>query len=157
MQNSQTGSPKSCLPKLVKNLPCVFCLFVLRFYGPANPLRTCRAWSVYLTTLLLGRLSPLSCKPACVLILSPETDNCPSWISGSERMTGENISWSISTKECCQTQRWSNPQPADHHLACIWLIHWGRLYHLYIVPVGIMMKCLLLCRAQLFKTNNIIS
>ena len=36
------------------------CLFVLRFYGPVNPMGSCRAWSVYLTTLLLGRLSPLS-------------------------------------------------------------------------------------------------
>ena len=35
-------------------------LFVLRFYGPVNPMRSCRAWSVYLTTRLLGRLSPLS-------------------------------------------------------------------------------------------------
>ena len=34
-----------------------------------------------------------------VHILSPETDNCPSWISGRERMTVENISWSISTKD----------------------------------------------------------
>ena len=38
-------------------------------------------------------------------ILSPETDNCPSWISGRERMTIENISWSISTKECCRPRR----------------------------------------------------
>ena len=30
-------------------------------------------------------------------ILSPETDNCPSWISRRDRMTAENISWSIST------------------------------------------------------------
>ena len=37
------------------------CLFVLRFYGPVNPMGSCRAWSVYLTTHLLGRLSPLSC------------------------------------------------------------------------------------------------
>ena len=37
-----------------------------------------------------------------VHILSPETDNCPSWISGRERMTVENISWSISMKECWQ-------------------------------------------------------
>ena len=29
-------------------------------------------------------------------ILLPETDNCPSWISRRERMTIENISWSIS-------------------------------------------------------------
>ena len=35
-------------------------LFVLRFYGPDNPMGSCRAWSVYLTTRLLGRLSPLS-------------------------------------------------------------------------------------------------
>ena len=26
------------------------CLFVLRFYGPVNPMRSCRAQSVYLTT-----------------------------------------------------------------------------------------------------------
>ena len=35
-------------------------LFVLRFYGPANPMGSCRARSVYLTTRLLDRLSPLS-------------------------------------------------------------------------------------------------
>ena len=34
--------------------------FVLRFYGPVNPMGSCRARSVYLTTRLLGRLSPLS-------------------------------------------------------------------------------------------------
>ena len=44
-------------------------------------------------------------------ILSPETDNCPSWISGKERMTVENISWSISTKECCRPRRGLNPRP----------------------------------------------
>ena len=36
------------------------CLFVLRFYGPVNPMGSCRARSVYLTTRLLGRLSRLS-------------------------------------------------------------------------------------------------
>ena len=36
------------------------CLFILRFYGPINPMGSCRARSVYLTTRLLGRLSPLS-------------------------------------------------------------------------------------------------
>ena len=35
-------------------------LFVLRFYGPVNPVGSCRARSVYITTRLLGRLSPLS-------------------------------------------------------------------------------------------------
>ena len=38
-------------------------LFVLRFYGPVNPMGSCRAWSVYLTTRFLGRLSPLSGSP----------------------------------------------------------------------------------------------
>ena len=46
-------------------------LFVLRFYGPANPMGSYRARSVYLTTRLLGRLG-------LVHILSPETDYCPS-------------------------------------------------------------------------------
>ena len=36
------------------------CLFMLRFYGPVNPMGSCRARSVYLTTRLLGRLSTLS-------------------------------------------------------------------------------------------------
>ena len=36
------------------------CLFVLRFYGPVNPMGSCRARSVYLTTRSLGRLSLLS-------------------------------------------------------------------------------------------------
>ena len=44
-------------------------------------------------------------------ILLPESDNCPSWISGRERMTVESISWSISTKECCQPRLGSNLQP----------------------------------------------
>ena len=35
-------------------------LFVLRFYDPVNPMGSCRARSVYLTTRLLGRLCPLS-------------------------------------------------------------------------------------------------
>ena len=44
-------------------------------------------------------------------ILSPETDNCPSWISRRERMTVENISWSISMKECCRLRWGLNPRP----------------------------------------------
>ena len=36
------------------------CLFVLRFYGPVNPMGSCRARSVYLTTRIMCRLSPLS-------------------------------------------------------------------------------------------------
>ena len=43
-----------------KPCPTVLFLFVLRFYGPVNPMGSCRARSVYLTTRLLDRLSPLS-------------------------------------------------------------------------------------------------
>ena len=39
------------------------CLFVLRFYGLVNPMESCRERSIYLTTRLLGRLSPLSGQP----------------------------------------------------------------------------------------------
>ena len=46
--------------KLKLNLFVRKFLFVLRFYGPVNPMGSCRARSVYLTTRLLGRLSPLS-------------------------------------------------------------------------------------------------
>ena len=88
-------------------------LFVLRFYAAVNPLGSCQVWSVYLITLFLDELSPLSGKPEFVHIHVPETDNCPSWISRRERMTIENISWSISMKECCQTRLGSNSWP-DH-------------------------------------------
>ena len=46
--------------KPMKNDAGEMSMFVLRFYGPVNPMGSCRAWSVYLTTRLLGRLSPLS-------------------------------------------------------------------------------------------------
>ena len=51
-------------------------LFVLRFYVPVNPMGWCRARSIYLTTLLLGRLSPLSSLLVlCTFFrLKPETD-----------------------------------------------------------------------------------
>ena len=45
---------------LLRVVPWKGCLFVLRFYGPVNPVGSCRARSVYLTTRLLDRLSPLS-------------------------------------------------------------------------------------------------
>ena len=85
-------------------------LFVLRFYSPVNPMGSCRAWSGYLTTLLLGRLSPLGS------ILSPETDNSPSWISRGERMTLENISWSNLHKRMLQTCQGLHLQSPDHQL-----------------------------------------
>ena len=37
-------------PNGVMSSAVSFCLFVLRFYGPVNPMGSCRARSVYLTT-----------------------------------------------------------------------------------------------------------
>ena len=110
-------------------------LFVLRFYGPVNPMGSCLARSVYLTTHLLGRLSPLKRLTSIVHILSPETDNCPSWISVRERMTVENISWSISTKECCRPRWPGSKQFALAYLPILrmksLIIHWNLL----LIPV----------------------
>ena len=50
---------KSILAVIWRLLNCWF-LFVLRFYGPVNPMGSCQARSIYLATRLLGRLSPLS-------------------------------------------------------------------------------------------------
>ena len=47
-------------------------------------------------------------------ILSRETDNCPSWINGRDRMTVENISWSHSTKQWCRVRRRSSLWRPDY-------------------------------------------
>ena len=41
-----------------------------------STLKVMSSWSVYLTTLFLGRLGPVSGLPVPVHIPSPETDNC---------------------------------------------------------------------------------
>ena len=56
----------------------------------------------YYTFIGQPRLSPLKWITSIVHILSPGTNNCPSWISGRARKTVENISQSICTKECCR-------------------------------------------------------
>ena len=70
-------------------------------------------------------------------ILSPETDNCPSWISRRERMTVENISWSISTKECYRPRRGLNPWPPGLQLdgASNWATEAGPLQDIRKVAV----------------------
>ena len=49
-----------CVAKWLMPTNIMVYLFVLRFYGLVNPMGSCRVRSVYLTTRLLGRLSPLS-------------------------------------------------------------------------------------------------
>ena len=65
--------------------------------------------------------------------LSPETDNCPSWISGRERMTVEYISWSISMKECCRPRRGLNLRPPGLQLdgASNWATEAGWPFSFY--------------------------
>ena len=83
---------------------------VLRFYGPVNSVGHVKCGQFTSPHFFLSSKRFTS----IVHILSPETDNCPSWTSGRERMTIENISWSISTKECFRPRQGSNPQPPDH-------------------------------------------
>ena len=40
----------------------------------------------------------------------------PSLISGMERMAIENISWSISSSDCCQAWQGLNPRPSPMHI-----------------------------------------
>ena len=55
-------------------ITCCCVLFVLRFYCPVNPMWSCRARSVYLTSHLLGRFSPLSGSPVlCTFFRQKQT------------------------------------------------------------------------------------
>ena len=73
-------------------------------------------------------------------ILSSETNNCPSWISRRERMTLENISRSISTKECCRPWQGLNPRHPGHQSdgASSWATEAGRMNAC--VPTGHFME-----------------
>ena len=63
-----------------------------------------QAWSVYLTTLLLGRLSPLRGKPVlCTFFCQKLTTALLESVEGREWV--EIISWSVSTKECYKLTR----------------------------------------------------
>ena len=63
----------------------------LEFNGQVNTLMVMSSLSVYLTTLFLGRLSPLSGKPVLVHILSQETDNCLSWNGHHHSLAWEDL------------------------------------------------------------------
>ena len=59
----------------------------LLFYGPVNTLRSCRAWYVILSVV------PGQASYKRFTILSPVTDNSPTFISDRARMATEIISW----------------------------------------------------------------
>ena len=81
-------------------LPTMTVWFGLKFKGPGNPIHVMSNRTGYLTKLFSGQAYIQKRLTDIVQILLPETDSCPSWINKYERMTVENISWSISTKQC---------------------------------------------------------
>ena len=89
-------------------------LFVLRFYGPVNPIGSCQAWLVYLTTLKAG------------LVLWAVNKYCAHSYARNWQLPilnqpkGENDCrkyFKINLhKLMLPTQRGSNPQSPDHQL-----------------------------------------
>ena len=70
------------------------CWFVLGSYGRVNTIRSFWAWSVYLTTLLLGRHSPLNGSPVlCTFFCQKLTTAL------LDSVEGENIWCSISQRK----------------------------------------------------------
>ena len=91
---------------------CSVCLFVcVEVLRPSQPNGVMSSAVSLPNHTFTGQAESSKRLTSIVHILSPETDNCPSWISGRGRMTVENISWSISTKECCRPRRGLNPRP----------------------------------------------
>ena len=89
-------------------------LFVLRFYGPVNSFGSYRVWSVYLTTLLLGRLSPLSYKPVLCTFFRQKLTNFLNQLKG-ENERKKYFIFNLH-KITLPTRRRSNPEPPDHQL-----------------------------------------
>ena len=82
------------------HIVCLFaCVEILR---PIQPNGVMSSAVSLLSHTFTGQVKSSERLTSIVHTLSPETDKCPSWISGRERMIEENISWSISTKECCR-------------------------------------------------------
>ena len=98
----------SCASSLTRG----FCLFVcVQILRPSQPNGVMSSVVSLPNHMFTGQALSSKRLTSTVHILSPETDNCPSWISDRERMTVENISQSISTKGCCRPRRGLNPRP----------------------------------------------
>ena len=89
----------------------IFCFVCVEVLWPSQPNGVMSNVVSLPNHTLTGQAKSSKRLTSIVHILSPETDNCPSWISRRERMIVENISWSISMKECCQPRRGLIPQP----------------------------------------------
>ena len=100
--------------KLMPVCSNTYCLFVLRFYGPVNPMGLCRTRSVYLTTLSLGKLSPLSGEPVlCTFFCQKLTTALLESTEGRE-WPQKFFSWSDLHERMLPTRSGSNPQPPEH-------------------------------------------
>ena len=89
-----------------------FCLFVFRFYGPVNSMGFCRAKSASLTTLLLGRLSPLS----GLLVLCTFAKNWQLPFLNQRKWDNDRRKYFMINRHerMLPTGRRSNPQPPDY-------------------------------------------
>ena len=85
----------------------VFC--VIEVLRPSQPNRDMSSAVILSNHTFNGQAQSSKRLTSIVQILLSGTDNCPSWISGRERMTVENISLSISTKKC-RPRRGLNPR-----------------------------------------------
>ena len=112
------------------------CVIIRAFYfskksskllNSANPLKILIPGSTLPNHTFIGQTWSSKRLTSIVHILSPETDNCPSWISRRERMSVENISWSNLHERMLPTQRGSNLQPPDHQSRCAsnWAVEAG--------------------------------
>ena len=109
---------------------------MLRFYGPINPMGSCLAWSVYLTTLLLGRFSPLSVYKYCAHSFARNWQ-LPFLNQWKEQNDHRKYFMVNLHKRILPVRRWSNPQPPDHQSdthptesprpACVVGINWNCL------------------------------
>ena len=89
---------------------------MLRFYGQIRQLNGVMSSPVSLSNHSFnGQTYSSKRLTSIVHILSPETANCPSWISGREWPCAENITWSIR-----QSSRKNAVDPAGVYPAISW-------------------------------------
>ena len=82
---------------------------MLRFYGPVNPNAVMSSSVSLPNRTFTGQAKSSKQLTSTVHILLPETDNCPSSISGRERMTIERLKvytllryfWSLYKRSAC--------------------------------------------------------
>ena len=87
-------------------------LFVLKFYGPVNSMCSCQARSVYLTTRLLGRLSPTSDWPVLCIFFRQKL--ITALLESAEENDRRKYFMINHYERMLLTQWGSNSEPPDH-------------------------------------------